>query len=412
MFGLVPPRPGPRSRAGGSFVRGGEGVSAQIDEKLAGKILEAHVDKVRRTEKRQRAEADATFSSKRMKSEAKKHARARARKAGVKTTSVNEETVESIVERIIEDGSTCDAEQLLADVRRMMKECEHECEVMSRIIVTMLPAAKSVSEFRTLLKNASKKVFGGTRIFEQLATALQTVLTYVEMHESREQERLNDIAELYRNVAAFRRGPRAAGGGGSFAPPVASLPRDAFAVIRVEESPVTAASRKENALALTANRSAAAANDRALVRSGSAMTRADANAIIARESKRAGRVNTTPRFALRARDGGLIEVRASSSEQIFDGSLSQHYLAASMARSGMRPSLTDVGDIQRLRSATVTASRHSEMLNDQFSMDQIRAQARDVRASLGAATALPPGLSAPSRRPAITSTRAPLPLDK
>lgn len=402
MFGVLP------SESDSSYVRGGAGVADRIDEQLSQKLVKAHVDKVRRKEKRQRSEADATFKSKRMRSEAKKHARATARKAGVKTTSVNEETAESIVERMIADGSECDPEQLLADVRRMMDECEKECTTMSKIIVAMLPAAKTVSQFRTLLKNASKKVFGGTRIFEQLATAMETVLSYVETHESREQERLNDIAELYRNVAAFRRGPRAAGGGGSFAPPVASLSRDAGAVVLIKNVPSENTHPQTTARALTAPNGsgalvrAAAAQDRALVRTGSALTRNDANAIVAREGKQAGRVNTTPRFALRARDGGLVELRASSSDQIFDGSLSQHYLAASMARAGMRPSLSAEGELQRARQAGVTASRHTEMLNARYSLEHIRATMRAAPTAIGGAGATP----------AITAARPPLPVQK
>jgi len=344
-------------------------LEAQDDMAQFKAELEREVEaSLRQTEKKRKRTNKATFKSKRARTIADKAARENNAQRGIGTKTTNKESIEAYIQSMINDNPDVDAEQLRKDILQAHQECDAACKKFDEIMATVTPTYEHVKYYSDILNRAETTKFPGKRILVNLSKALRRCLYEVDRQLKTSDARSRTYISLLARTEALAQ--HVAGSG---RPTTASgLPPSARA------SRSTASTTTSSAMVLYGGG----------VGSQLVTTGDDGQLVVGDSAK-------PVQFAVPLGNGrGLVEVRATTAEQVLTGQLNESYLECSLARQNHMPVLTEEGELTR-RTQHKRVSQLRKALEARTSMSAIHAAANRLMAPEKSA---PARIAAPGRR--------------
>ena len=321
-----------------------DGDAEQFAEELRQEIEED----TRKTEREQLSANKSTYKTKKLRKVADKIARQKSSAKGVGARNTDKERLDGMIERMIAENPDVDAAELRKDIEEAHEECDVSCEKLAKIMEAIIPTYEVVKHYRDVLERASNTMFGGKRTFINLSNALRRCLHLIDtMLETQTQRSQNYISLLARTESLAR------SSGASF-----------------------------SGLGRVAQGHDAANSSAAMVLysgAGSQITQTSENGTMV-----VGEGSHPVQFAVPLGNGrGLVELRATSAEQVLTGELNESFLECSMARQNHAPVLTEEGEMVRRRAKVKRISHVRAALEHRTS---IKAVHQESQRMLGAAS--------------------------
>ena len=228
---------------------------------------------------------------------------------GVGGKTANRESLEAIIERMVEENKQVDGEQLRRDILSAHEESDLICTKLQNILEQLVPTYHAINHYVDVLKRAENTMFGQKRTLINLSNALRRSFSECDDLYQTESTRSRNYLNLLARTESLARQNHSRGSGGS-------------------------------------TRGFAEKTTAALVLYSSA----NAQTAVAVPETSSGTETKPVQFAVPLGDGrGLVEIRGTSAEQVMTGQIDS-FLECSLARQGHAPVLTEEGELLR-RSA-------------------------------------------------------------
>lgn len=295
-------------------------------------------------EKKRKKRSDSTLKSAKLRKVADKHAASVAAREGSKGKRVTAETMETMIDKFVNENPQLDAEQLRVDILREHDECEKRCERLSVIMAELVPARESVKNYAELLKRATNTNCAEKRLLGNLSNALRRSQNEHDEMLRQFDARRSTYLKLMARVEALAR----------------SANRSSF------RAPSTATAAPQS-MALTAK----------VCESSMAVATLDAVDDVTVHTTANGTERSAPvQFAVAlGGNRGVVELRGTSSAQVMNGSLGNDYFEVSLARQGSTPVVTAEGELARRmrRQRRTHASKTLRILDSRVPLAAIEA---------------------------------------
>jgi len=314
----------------------------------------------RKTERQQLRANKRVYKSKKVRKAADKSARDKSSAKGVGTRGTDKERLDGMIERMIAENPDVDAGKLRKDIEEAHEQCDVSCEKLAKIMEALIPTYEVVKHYRDVLERASNTMFGSKRTFINLSNALRRCLHLIDtMLETQTQRSRNYISLLARTESLAR------SGGSSF-------------------SGLGRPSQGHD----SANSSAAMV---LYSGAGSQMTQTSENGTMV-----VGDGSHPVQFAVPLGNGrGMVELRATSAEQVLTGELNESFLECSMARQNHAPVLTEEGEMVRRRANVKRVSHVRAALEHRTSIKAVQEESQRMLAAASKSRA--PQIAAPKK---------------
>lgn len=316
---------------------------------------------VRKKERKELAQNRRKFKSEKMRKMADKHTRKKSSAKGVGTRTTRKETLDGMIDKMINENPDVDADKLRADIQAAHSECAVSCEKLDKIMEALIPSYEVVKQYRDVLERASNTMFGSKRTFINLSKAMRRCLHLIDTLLETETKRSRNYMSLLARTESLARS-----GGVSF-----SGLGDA-----------SASANSSAAMVLYSGAGSQLATQTTDDDDGGGM-------VIGERGK-------PVQFAVPLGNGkGMIELRATKAEQVLTGELNESFLECSMARQNHAPVLTEEGELVRRRAKVKRVSHVRSALEQRTSMKAIQQEVRRALAAGQGPRQTLPQISAP-----------------
>jgi len=142
--------------------------------------------------KRKRKRIEKDFKSKKMRKIASKALTEKKRRIlGEKRRGTNDETLQMLVQSVIDETDPQDAEVLRQEIIEAHAETTAACKKFAEVMAALFEATEPVTKYSGILKRSENRLFGGTHLLQNLANAMRNAVGFCD-NASKEQAKTRD----------------------------------------------------------------------------------------------------------------------------------------------------------------------------------------------------------------------------